>query len=119
MSQQERHDQDARPKDKNVQGLAQLEVADPAHKQIADSKIEEAPQDIDRRGRQPYPGRGCEGTLEGMSRDPIAQMGKRVSEEGAPEKIRQVVVPGHDCLHFRIPSVTCNTIIIIRAIHKL
>ena len=88
-----------------MQGLSQLEVPDPAHKQIADSKIEEAPQYIDRRGRQPYPGRRREGTLEGMTRDPIAEMGKRVSEEGAPKKVRQVVVPAHDHLHVRSPSV--------------
>ena len=98
-----RKDQDARPEDKDVPGLAQFEVPDPAHKQIADSKVEEAPQDIDRRGRQPYPGRGGEGTLEGMARDPIAEMGQRVHEKGAPEEVRQVVVPARDCFHFRVP----------------
>ena len=105
MSKQDRHDQDASPEEKNVQGLAQLEVSDPTHKQIADSKIEEAPQDIDGRGRQPYPGRGREWTLEGMSRNPIAEMGKRVSKEGAPKEVRQIVIPSHACLHFRIPQV--------------
>ncbi len=74
-SEQDRKDQDARPEDKDVLGLAQFEVPYSAHKQIADSKVEEAPQDIDRRGRQPYPGRGREGTLEGMARDAIAEMG--------------------------------------------
>jgi hypothetical protein len=46
-SEQDRKDKDARPEDKNMSSLAQFEVPDPAHKQIADSKIEEAPQDID------------------------------------------------------------------------
>ena len=96
MSEQERKDQDARPEDKDVPGLAQFEAPDPAHQQIADGKVEEAPQDIDRRGRQPYPGRGREGTLEGMARDPIAEMGQGVGEEAAPEEVRQVVVPAHD-----------------------
>ncbi len=102
-SEQDRKDQDARPEDKDVPGFAQFEVPDPAHKQIADSKVEEAPQDIDRRGRQTYPWRGREGTLEGMARDPIAEMGQRVCEEGAPKEVRQVVVPAHDCLQFRVP----------------
>ena len=66
MSEEDRHDQYARTEDNDVPGLAQLKVADPTHKQIADSKVEEAPQDIDHRGRQPYPWRGRDGTLEGM-----------------------------------------------------
>ena len=102
MSEQDRKDQNARSEDKDVPGLAQFEVPDPAHKQIADSKVEQAPQDIDRRGRQSYAGRGREGALKGMARDPIAEMGQRVREEGAPEEVRQVVVPAHDCLHFRV-----------------
>jgi len=48
-SKQDRKDQDARPEDKDVPGLAQFEVPDPAHKQIADGKVEEAPKDIDGR----------------------------------------------------------------------
>ena len=82
--------------------LTQLKVPDLAHKQISDSKVEDAPQDIDRRRRQPYPGRGREGALESMARDPVAEMGQRVREEGAPEEVRQVVVPAHDGLHFRL-----------------
>jgi len=57
-----------------VPGLAQIEAADTADKQITDSKVEEAPQDIDRGGRQPNSGWGGKGTLEGMARDPIAEM---------------------------------------------
>src|SRR5208283_1985275 len=102
-SEHNRKDQNARPEDKDVPGLAQFEVPDPAHKQIADSKVEDAPHDVDRRGRQPYPGRGREGTLEGMARDPIAKMRQSVRKEGAPEEVRQVVVPACDCLHFRVP----------------
>ncbi len=45
-----------------------------------------------------YPGRGCEGTLEGVARDAIAQMRQRVREEGAPEEVGQVVAPSHDDL---------------------
>lgn len=103
MSGQDRNDQDARPEDKDVSGLAQFEVPDPAHQQIADSQVEEAPQDIDRRGRQPHPGRGREGTLESMTRDPVAEMGQCIREESTPEKVSQVVVPAHDRLQFGIP----------------
>lgn len=78
--------------------LAQIEAADTADKQITDSKVEEAPQDIDRRGRQPNSGRGGKRALEGMARDPIAKMGQRVREEGTPEKVCCVVVPAHKCL---------------------
>ena len=39
----ERHDQDARPEDKHVPSLAQIEAADTADKQVADGKVEEAP----------------------------------------------------------------------------
>ena len=46
MSEQERKDQDARPEDKDVPGLAQFEAPDPAHQQIADGKVEEAPENI-------------------------------------------------------------------------
>jgi hypothetical protein len=62
----ERHDQDARPEDEHVPGVAQTEVADTTDEQVADGKVEEAPEDIDRRGRQTFPGRRCEGALEGM-----------------------------------------------------
>src|SRR5208283_5602966 len=40
-----------------------------------------------------------------MTRDPIAEMGQRIREEGAPKEVRQVVVPAHDCLHFGVPIV--------------
>jgi hypothetical protein len=30
-----------------------------------------------------------------MPRDSIAEMGKRVGEEGAPEKVGQIVIPAH------------------------
>jgi hypothetical protein len=80
--------------------LAQFEVPNPAHQQIADSKVEEPPQNIDRRRRQPYSRRGGEGTLEGMARDPITEVGERVRDENAPEEVRQIVVPAHDRLHF-------------------
>ena len=39
MSEHQRHDQEARPADQDVPALAQLEVPDPAQKQIADSKV--------------------------------------------------------------------------------
>ena len=116
MSEQDRKDQNARPEDKDVPGLVQVEVPDPAHQQIADSKVEEAPQDIDRRGRQPDTGRGREGTLEGMARDPIAEMGQRVREEGAPEEVGQVVVPAHDCLY--AIAVADSEPVILRAIFE-
>src|ERR1017187_5093453 len=43
VGEQDRNDQYARPEDKDVPGLAQFEGPDPAHKQIADSKVAEAP----------------------------------------------------------------------------
>src|ERR1019366_10801289 len=92
-----RHDQDARPEDEHVLGLAQIETADTADEQVADSQIEKAPQDIDRRGRQPFPRRVRERTLEGMARNPIAEMRQGVREECAPEEVRHMVVPAHCC----------------------
>lgn len=56
VGQHERHDQDARAEDEHVPVLAQIEAADTAHKQVADGKVEEAPQGIDHRGGQAYPG---------------------------------------------------------------
>ena len=47
--------------------------------------------------------RGREGTLEGIARGPIAEMERHVGEEDAPEELRQVAVPAHDCLRFGVP----------------
>jgi hypothetical protein len=95
VSEEKRHDEYARPKDKDVLGLLQVEIADTAHEQIGDGEIQEPPEDIDPRGRQTNPGRVRKGALEGMPRDSIAEMGKRVGEEGAPEKVGQIVIPAH------------------------
>ena len=62
-----RHDQEARCQRENVPGLAQIEASNLAHKQISYREIEEAPQHIHRRGRQSYPGRSGEWTLEGAT----------------------------------------------------
>ena len=67
MSEQDRKDQDAPPEDKDVPGLAQFEAPNVAYQQITYGEIEEAPQHIHRRGRQSYPGRSGEWTLEGMT----------------------------------------------------
>ena len=53
----ERHNEDARPEDERVLGLAQIKVAHTTNQQVADGKVEEAPQDIDHRGGQAYPRR--------------------------------------------------------------
>lgn len=42
----QRYDQDARPEDEHVLGLAQIEVADTTDEQVADGKVEEAPENI-------------------------------------------------------------------------
>ena len=39
----ERHDQDTRPQDEDVQRPAQIETANTADQQIADGKVEQAP----------------------------------------------------------------------------
>ena len=39
----ERHDEDARPEDERVLGLAQIKAAHTTDKQVADGKVEEAP----------------------------------------------------------------------------
>jgi hypothetical protein len=43
VSEIQRHDQQARAQDKRVLGLAEIEAADTADKQVADGKVEEAP----------------------------------------------------------------------------
>ena len=53
----ERHDQDASAEDEHVLSLAQIEAADATDEQVADCKVEETPQDIDRGGGQAYSGR--------------------------------------------------------------
>ncbi len=68
--------------------LAQIETADTTDQQVADGKVEQAPQNIDRRGGQAYTGWRCEGTLESMSGDAIPEMGQRVRQERASEKVR-------------------------------
>ena len=40
VGQHQRHHQDARPEDKYVPGLAQIEAADPADEQVGDGKVE-------------------------------------------------------------------------------
>jgi hypothetical protein len=88
MGQHERHDKHARPENKNVPGLAQIEAADATDKQIADDEIKETPRDIDYRGGQAFPGRRCKRTLEGMPRDSIAEMGQSIREKRASEEVR-------------------------------
>ena len=51
-----RHDEDARAEDEHVPVLAQTEAADTTNEQVADGKVEEAPEDIDHRGGQAHPG---------------------------------------------------------------
>ena len=46
---QDGHDRDARAEDEHVARLAQIEGPDAANEQVADGKVEEAPQDVDRR----------------------------------------------------------------------
>ena len=92
---QERHNDDARSEDDGVLGLAQIEAAHTTDKQVADGEVEEAPQDIDHRRGQAYPRGGSEGALEGLPRNPVAEMGQGVREERAPEKVGHVVVPAH------------------------
>lgn len=46
----QRHDQNTRPEDEHVPGIAQIEVADTTNEQVADGKVEEAPKHIDCRG---------------------------------------------------------------------
>jgi hypothetical protein len=91
----QRHDQYTRAQDKHVLGLAEIETADTADEQVADGKVEKAPQDIDCRGRQAHSGWRCKGALERMSRDPVAEMGCGVREEYSPEEVRHIVVPTH------------------------
>jgi hypothetical protein len=93
----ERLDEDSRPEDEHVLCLAQIKAADTTNKQVANRKVEEAPQDVDPRGRQAYPRGRCKGALKGVSRDSVAEMGQRVREEYSREKIGYVMVPAHRC----------------------
>ncbi len=77
----QRHKQYARPQNKHVRGLAEIEATHTTNEQVADGKIEQAPEDIDCRGRQTHSRWRCEGALKRMPRDPIAQMGQGVREE--------------------------------------
>jgi len=47
VGEHERHDQNARPEDERVSGVAQIEIADSTDEHIGHDKIEEAPKDID------------------------------------------------------------------------
>lgn len=94
----QRHDQDACAENENVRRLAQIKTADTTDEQISDGEIEQAPRDIDHRGRQAHAGRRCERALERMPGDPIAEMGQSVREEYAPEEVRKIVVPAHGLL---------------------
>ena len=67
-------------------GLAQIKAAHTTDEQVADGEVEDAPQDIDLGGGQAYPGWCCEGALESMPRNPIAEMGQRIREECPPKK---------------------------------
>jgi hypothetical protein len=96
-SQPERHDQDARPEDEHVLGPAQVEAPDAVDQRVADGQVEETPEDADRRGGQPLPGRRRARTLEGVPGDPIAEVGER--EKGAPEEVGHVMVPAHRRFH--------------------
>jgi hypothetical protein len=46
MREHERKNQDACAEDKDMPGPPQLEVSDPAHEQVGNSKVQESPQDV-------------------------------------------------------------------------
>src|SRR5664279_32300 len=89
----ERHQQDTGPEGEHVPGLAQLEAPDAADEQVSHGEVEESPQDVDRGGREAFPGRRCERALERVSRDSVAEMRERVRKKSAPEEVGYVVVP--------------------------
>jgi len=92
-SQHDRDPQNARAEDEHVRRPTRLEASDPGHEDEADGEIEEPPEDIDGRGRQPFPRRGGERALERKARDSVHEMRDGVGEEGAREKVSDVVVP--------------------------
>ena len=57
-SKHQRHQQDAGSECEHVRGFAQLKAADATDEQICDDKIEQAPENVDRRGGQAL-ARGC------------------------------------------------------------
>ena len=63
------------------------DAADAAHEQIADDEVEKAPQQVDRRGRQPFSTWRGEGALEWPSHQAADGMGNGVGEKCAAEEV--------------------------------
>jgi hypothetical protein len=47
----QRHEQNSGRKDEHLPGAAQVEVADATNEQVTDGEVQEAPKDVERRGR--------------------------------------------------------------------
>ena len=91
----ERHRQHAEPERRRIGEVSEIEIADLADEQVADDEVEEAPQHIDGRRRQPLPRRSWRtgsGTAAHHAGD---AMGDGVGEEGAAEEIGDEMQPRH------------------------
>ena len=87
MSEHQRHDQDARPEDNHVLGLAQIEAADSTDEQVGYDKIEEAPQDIDQSRRTSrLPGGDAKGLWKACPETPLPRWGKVFARNAPPKK---------------------------------
>ena len=67
--------------------VAQVEGADAADEEVADGKVEEAPEDIDCRRRHAQARWGGEGAVERNAGDSMDEMGDGVGEESAMRRV--------------------------------
>jgi hypothetical protein len=82
QSQQQR----AQAQHRDIHGGVEIEIADAADQHIAGNQIEESPEHVDRRRRQPFTRRLGERALKRTSHHAADEMRNRVGEQGTAEE---------------------------------
>src|SRR5579872_4566799 len=84
-------------KGKNITDRFQVKIADAHYEKVAGHNVEESPQNIHCRRRKAFPGRFCEGSLEGPSHGAAYNMRNGVGQENSPKEVRHEMKPNHGC----------------------
>jgi len=82
----ERHDEDARPEDERVLGLAQIKAAHTTDKQVADGKVEEAHRTLTVEEDKPTPGGDAKGLWKACPEIPLPRWGRAFARNAPPKK---------------------------------
>ena len=104
----EQHTQTER---KGVACRARIENTHAREEQISNQRIEESPDNIDRRRGEPFAGWFGEGTLEGASHGAGDKMRNRVCRKNAREEVRHKPKPIHEAAFLSFHNLSSSEMI--------